>query len=404
MASYSLSSFKIRLINSILYECFIQDLPLDQVYANHFKKIKLETDEQSLIVNLVNDLIRRLNYYTYVAGYHKVKDGKKHINKLICALHIIRKWPVPKDLKDCDDFNVKLAKQRMQEADEIPNLKYGCPAWIDALCKKELGDAWDNEKVSLGKEPKRYIRTNTLKTSKEKLAQSLTASKIKTKAIDTAPDCLEIIGNAALFRTQAFKDGWFEQQDLGSQLIAPFLNVKPGMRVVDACAGAGGKTLHLSALMQGKGMLIAMDNKEWKLKALKDRAKKAGAFNIETRVIDNLKVIKRLKDTADRVLLDVPCSGLGVLKRNFDSKWIDSTQSIMELIQIQESILDNYSQMLKVDGYLVYSTCSILPSENHKQIEKFLAKSPNFILEEERQIMPSEGGDGFYMARLKRIS
>jgi 16S rRNA (cytosine967-C5)-methyltransferase len=176
------------------------------------------------------------------------------------------------------------------------------------------------------------------------------------------------------------------------------------MRVVDACAGAGGKTLHLSALMQGKGMLIAMDNKEWKLKALKDRAKKAGAFNIETRVIDNLKVIKRLKDTADRVLLDVPCSGLGVLKRNFDSKWIDSTQSIMELIEIQESILENYSQMLKVDGYLVYSTCSILPSENQKQIEKFLAKNPNFILEEDRQIMPSEGGDGFYMARLKRIS
>jgi 16S rRNA (cytosine967-C5)-methyltransferase len=137
---------------------------------------------------------------------------------------------------------------------------------------------------------------------------------------------------------------------------------------------------------------------------IKDRAKKAGAFNIETRVIDNLKVIKRLKDTADRVLLDVPCSGLGVLKRNFDSKWIDSTQSIMELIEIQESILENYSQMLKVDGYLVYSTCSILPSENQKQIEKFLAKNPNFILEEDRQIMPSEGGDGFYMARLKRIS
>jgi hypothetical protein len=124
----------------------MQNLPLDQVYANHFKKIKLETDEQSLIVNLVNDLMRRLNYYTYVAGYHKVKDGKKHINKLICALHVIRKWPVPKDLKDCDDFNPKLAKLRMQEADEIPNLKDGCPAWIDALCKKELGDAWDNEK------------------------------------------------------------------------------------------------------------------------------------------------------------------------------------------------------------------------------------------------------------------
>ncbi len=155
--------------------------------------------------------------------------------------------------------------------------------------------------------------------------------------------------------------------------------------------------------MNGKGTLIAMDDKEWKLKALKERAKRAGAFNIETRHIDNLKVIKRLNQSADFVLLDVPCSGLGVLKRNFDTKWQDRTIEIQELINIQADILDKYSQMTVKNGTLVYSTCSILPSENQNQIAKFLEKHKDFILEEDRTVLPSEGGDGFYMARLKRL-
>ena len=113
----------------------------------------------------------------------------------------------------------------------------------------------------------------------------------------------------------------FEVQDASSQLIGRFLDVKEGMRVVDACAGAGGKTLHIAALMKNKGQIIALDIFEWKLAELKRRAKRAGAHNIETRVIDDNKVIKRLHNSADRLLIDAPCSGLGVLKRNPDSKW-----------------------------------------------------------------------------------
>ncbi len=403
MASFSLSSFKIKLIYSILNDTFNKNLPLDQVYAQHFRKIKLENDEQSLIIKLVNDVIRRLNYYSYIAGFKKTKDVKKHINKIICAIHIVSNWPVPDLLNDCEDFNPKQAKVRKEEADKIDNLKYGCPNWLDTLCSKELGDKWVNEKSALASEPKRFIRVNNIKTDIEKLQNSLRTEGIKTKTVNDLPDCLEIIGNAALFRTTAFKKGWFEQQDCGSQQIAPFLMVKSGLRVVDACAGAGGKTLHLSALMKGKGTLIAMDDKEWKLKALKERAKRAGAFNIETRHIDSTKVIKRLHGKADRVLLDVPCSGIGVLKRNSDSKWTDNTQAIKDLTAIQADILDRYSQMTAIGGYLVYSTCSILPSENHNQIENFLANHNDFIFDDEKEVFPSMGGDGFYMCRLKRL-
>ncbi len=403
MSSYSLSAFKIRLIYSIINDVFNEDVSLDKAYSKYFHKLKLEAQEQALIVNLTNDVFRRLNYYTHIAGYRKVKDIKKHINKLICAIHVVHHWPVPR-LPECEDFSTKEAISRMEEADDIPNLKYGCPQWLDELGQKELGEKWETEKQYLSTEPRRFIRVNRLKISPEELITSLAQEKIRAKTVPDHPDALEILSNASIFRSSAFKNGFFEQQDIGSQEISAFLQVAPGMKVIDACAGVGGKTLHLSALMRGKGVIIAMDDKEWKLKELKTRAKRAGAFNIETRLIDTTKVIKRQHGKADRVLLDVPCSGTGVLKRNPEGKWSDASQKIAELVNIQADILERYSKMTKKDGYLVYSTCSILPSEDHEQVAKFLTKNNNFVLEEEKTVFPSEGGDGFYMARLKKIA
>ena len=207
-----------------------------------------------------------------------------------------------------------------------------------------------------------------------------------------------------VFKLPTFKEGKFEVQDASSQLVAPFTDVSPGMRVIDACAGGGGKTLHLASLMQNAGHIIAMDNDQRKLDELKRRARRAGATNIETRLIDSTKVIKRLNNSADRVLLDVPCSGLGVLKRNPDAKWKLNLDYIDRVRKIQQDILDRYSQMVKANGKLIYATCSILSSENQHQVNSFLSAHPNFALEEQKQIFPSEGFDGFYMARMTRKS
>jgi 16S rRNA (cytosine967-C5)-methyltransferase len=205
-----------------------------------------------------------------------------------------------------------------------------------------------------------------------------------------------------VFLTDAFKDGIFEVQDASSQLVAYFLDVKPGMHVIDACAGAGGKTLHLSSLMQSKGRIISMDTEAWKLDELKKRAKRSGAQNIETRVIDSI-TISKLKNSADRVLLDVPCSGLGVIKRNPDAKWKLKSEFINNIIQTQQQILGEYSQMVKHGGYLVYATCSILPSENNQQVELFLKNNSNFELIKQEVVSPfSSGFDGFFMALLKK--
>jgi 16S rRNA (cytosine967-C5)-methyltransferase len=206
-----------------------------------------------------------------------------------------------------------------------------------------------------------------------------------------------------IFQLPSFKDGLFEVQDAGSQAIAPFLQVEPGMRVIDACAGGGGKTLHLAALTQNKGKIVAMDTEGWKLEELMKRAKRAGASNIETRVIDSAKVIKRLEGTADRLLLDVPCSGLGVIRRNPDAKWKLSLEFVEKVKTLQQKILTEYSTMVKPGGKMVYSTCSLLPSENEKQVEQFLeGNGKTFTLITSKTILPSQGFDGFFMALLQR--
>ncbi|NUO01804.1 MAG: RsmB/NOP family class I SAM-dependent RNA methyltransferase, partial [Saprospiraceae bacterium] len=190
-----------------------------------------------------------------------------------------------------------------------------------------------------------------------------------------------------------------------SQLVAPFLEVQPGMRVVDACAGGGGKTLHLAARMQNKGSIIALDTEGWKLDALRKRATRAGASIIETRHIQNNKVIKRLHGSADRVLLDVPCSGLGVLRRNPDAKWKLDPAFLDRVRQTQAGILQQYSAICKTGGKLVYATCSILPSENEAQVARFLEANSNaFRLIAQQRILPQDDGfDGFFMALMERV-
>ena len=156
--------------------------------------------------------------------------------------------------------------------------------------------------------------------------------------------------------------------------------------------------------MNNKGKIVSMDVEGFKLEELKKRARRAGAFNIETRLIEAGKTINALAGKADRLLMDVPCSGLGVLKRNPDAKWKLSPEVIERTKIIQQQILSDYTQMLRIGGTAVYSTCSILPGENQEQVSAFLSKNSNFELTREKTILPSQGFDGFYMALLKRVS
>ncbi|MBN3520825.1 RsmB/NOP family class I SAM-dependent RNA methyltransferase [Algoriphagus lutimaris] len=286
---------------------------------------------------------------------------------------------------------------------EDPALIESIPDWLEELGQKELGDKWEAEIHSLNQEADVVLRVNTLKTTREKLKNILAESNIQTHIIKGYKDALILDERQNVFRHPAFKEGLFEVQDGSSQLVADSLAVEPGMRVIDACAGAGGKSLHLAALMENKGKILSMDVEEWKLQQTKLRARRDGVSIIERKVIEGSKTIKRLKESADRLLLDVPCSGLGVLKRNPDTKWKLSPESIEKVKQTQQEILQSYPSMLKPGGQMVYATCSILPSENQEQVQKFLNSEAgkNFELIEDHKVLSHESGfDGFYIARL----
>lgn len=296
---------------------------------------------------------------------------------------------------ELDTLTANIAK-----ASQAEQLSY--PDWLYEIASDELGETWPQIAHAMNQRPSTFIRCNTLKTDVPRLQAALKKSGIESEYL--GEQTLKLHSVANLFKTAAFQDGWFEMQDIGSQHITPLLEVGPSMRVVDACSGAGGKSLHLAALMQNKGYVLAMDIHEHKLATLKKRAKRAGAHMIETRPITSTKTVKRLKEKFDRVLLDVPCSGTGVFKRNPDAKWHLSEQNLKELVQLQSEILERYSKMCKPGAYLVYATCSILPRENQHQVSRFLANNPQFELISELSLLPgiNSQGDGFYAAKLVR--
>uniref|UniRef100_UPI004047F27A RsmB/NOP family class I SAM-dependent RNA methyltransferase n=1 Tax=Algoriphagus sp. TaxID=1872435 RepID=UPI004047F27A len=309
------------------------------------------------------------------------------------------------ELPEWDEF-ARLQPEKIKSKYESitdPGLLESIPDWLQTLGSKELGEKWEAEIHALNEEAEVVLRVNTLKTTRERLKNLLQADGIGTYLVKGYPDALVLDARQNVFRHPSFKEGLFEVQDASSQLVAAALQVEPGMRVIDACAGAGGKSLHLAALMGNKGKVISMDVEEWKLQQAKLRARRNGVSIFEPKVIEGSKTIKRLKESADRVLLDVPCSGIGVLRRNPDTKWKLSPESIQKVQETQQEILQSYPSMLKKGGQLVYATCSILPSENEEQVRKFLASEAgkDFELLEDRKVLAQESGfDGFYIARL----
>jgi 16S rRNA (cytosine967-C5)-methyltransferase len=297
--------------------------------------------------------------------------------------------------------------QRIKTVQTSRALRESIPDWLDAQGEKELGVRWDTLLTSLNNPPPLTIRVNTLKTTARHLSILLQKQGVRIQPIqsmENTSEALLIQEKTNVFRLPSFHAGLFEVQDAASQLVSRTLDPKPGMRVIDACAGEGSKTLHLASLMKNKGKIIALDTQEWRLRTLQSRAKKAGADIIETRVIHSSKVYKRLRNTADR-LLDAPCSGLGTLRRNPDIKWKLTPMDLKRIILLQRDLLHRYSPLLKPQGTMVYSVCSILPSEGEHQMEHFLKDHPEFrVIQQKRTWPDTDTTDGFYIALLQRIS
>lgn len=361
--------------------------------------------DRAFIAETTYDIVRWKRLYAEIADVGTTNFQNEGIYRLIAVWAVLKGISLP-DWPEFKNTPNRRIKGRFDELSSDRKFRESIPDWLDELGSKELGKTWTTELAALNEQAKVVLRVNTLKTNRKQLQSELEAQEIETETLAGYPHALVLKERANVFITDAFKKGLFEVQDASSQLVAPFLDPKPGMRIIDACAGGGGKSLHIAALMENKGQLLALDIYDYKLKELKRRARRNGIHNIEPRLIDNNKVIKRLKEKGDAVLIDAPCSGLGVLKRNPDSKWKLNPEFMDRIRETQKQILHDYSSMVRPGGSLVYATCSILPSENELQVKQFLTTDAGkaFKFVKEKNIMPSQGFDGFYMALLQRKS
>jgi len=285
-----------------------------------------------------------------------------------------------------------------------PAILASVPDWLFELGTKEFGADWPGLLAALNQPADVFLRANSLHTTAGALKADLALQGIEAEEVPGLPDALRLKERRKLGNSTAFCNGLFEIQDAASQHVAPLLQVEPGQVVIDACCGAGGKTLHLAALMRNKGRLLALDVRDKPLHALAERAKRASLSIIELGVLDRELVHTDLFDSADRVLLDVPCTGLGTMRRNAEVKWRLTAKEVARLARVQAGILQNYSKFVKPGGKLVYATCSLLPDENERQVQAFLAANgAAWTLEQEIHLRPDrEGFDGFYAARLMR--
>lgn len=399
----------VEAIAQALSEIFTSNRYADKVIEFYLKKNrKWGARDRKFFAESVYEVVRWWRYLWWLKGQEDLDGLSLDLNELKSLWAHWWAWKKEEVLEpylstsDFDKLKVQLAKNTP------PAIQSSIPDWLYQRGLKELGeDVWLKTLKTLNEPALVYLRTNTLKISADKLILKLKDEGVDCYLVDNKNtsnlETIALSERKNVFATQAFQLGYFVVQDWSSQQVASMLDVAPGMRVIDACAGAGGKTLHIATLMKNKGKIIALDIHEWKLKELRTRASRCGVDVIEVKVLEGQKTIKRMEETADRVLLDVPCSGVGVLRRNSDSKWKLSLDEIDRLTQLQQEILFSYSRMVKKGGKLVYSTCSILPTENEIQVKTFLEKNPEFSLVKQLTFMPQDfNSDGFYMAQLVR--
>lgn len=386
-----------------LNEIFNDNLYADKVVEKSLKRDKRwGARDRKFVAETIYDIVRWKRLYNEIAGT-KEHYTRPNLWKIFTVWAVLHEIKLP-DWNQFEGTPERRIRGMFNDLQKDRRFRESIPDWMDELGLKELGETvWTEEIKALNVKADVILRVNTLNINKFELQKQLEQEEIETEFLPTHDSALKLVERKNVFLTEAFSNGLFEVQDASSQLVADFLEVEPGMRVIDTCAGAGGKTLHIATLMKNKGQIIALDLYDSKLSQLKKRARRNGIFNIETRVIDSSKVIKKLKETADRVLIDAPCSGLGVLRRNPDAKWKLQPEFIENIKKTQAEILDQYASLVKNGGKLVYATCSILPSENQHQVTQFLNNHNDFTFVKENIVLPSKSGyDGFYMALLER--
>jgi 16S rRNA (cytosine967-C5)-methyltransferase len=347
------------------------------------------------------DIIRQKRFFHALSG---LENEAVNLWNLLGCWMVINDFPLP-EWVEFNNLNIEEIKTKAPILMQDRKYKHSIPDWLDQMAVEAFGaEVWEKEIASLNTPSNLVVRVNTLVTSVQKLKDILEKKyNINTRTVPNSPHALIFEKNQSLQSIREYREGWFEVQDVNSQKISPWLKPESGKYYIDACAGAGGKSLHLADMTKDAAKIMALDIYPAKLDELRKRCYRNKIGSVQTANVDDEEILKTIEPNADGVLIDAPCSGLGVLKRNPDAKWSITPKRLTAILETQERILQTYAPMVKKGGYLVYATCSILPQENRLQIDQFL-NSPlgsQFELEKEHTYFSHlTGFDGFYCARL----
>jgi 16S rRNA (cytosine967-C5)-methyltransferase len=423
--------------------------PADDTAAAYFRRRRYigAKDRVQISAYLYAVLRHRavIDWWIARAGKGEVTPNAR--SRVIAALLLLDGWPPEEVAKSFDGGRFRpavlsrdeerlvlgLAGRSLTHPDMPRAVANDLPAWLEPYLAKIYGRNLEDEMAALNQSAPLDLRVNPLKADRDTARRALAAEGIEAEPTPWSPLGLRVMHRAPLAGTAAFKQGLVEVQDEGSQLAALLADARPGMRVVDFCAGAGGKTLALAAAMQNRGKLVACDVSEWRLERAGKRLRRAGISNVERRPLSTERdqwVKRHAADNKgggfDRVFVDAPCLGIGSWRRNPDGKWRASPTDLAELVERQHAILDSAARLVKLGGRLIYATCSLLREENEAQAETFLDAHDDFTLypaarawqetiggpypgsggpagEDYLRLTPAaHGTDGFFVAQFER--
>lgn len=423
----------LQIINDVLYKGTFLEESLEIL-----KNSKIDERDYAFIKEITTGVIRNKTYLDYVIKKNsRVKFNRIHklilsiLEMAVYQMYFLDKVP---DYSIVDE-SVNLAKiygnkgsisftngilrsiskkdkVQVKIKDSIDNLStfYSHPRFYTEYFYKNYGEDFTKKLIKANNEKAPFtIRVNSLKTNKEDLVNKL--SELGYRVLETSfENALNIDNPNGIIDTDLFKEGYFYVQDLGSILVSSFLNPRKYSKVLDLCAAPGGKTTHLSEIMENTGEIVACDKSKGKVKIIKENAKRLGCKNISPIINDARVLNEEFIEDFDYVLVDAPCSGIGLYRKKPDIKWNKNIEDIKELSKIQLEILENAKEYLKVNGFLLYSTCSLSKLENEDVIQNFINKNKNFKIiklrdKEILKLFPSvDGSDGFSMCLLEKIS
>ena len=397
------------LLTELVYGVLRRRKTLDIIISNFIKDIKLMNKDT---LNILRVAIYQMNFLDKIPSYaacneavEEAKEISEGDSKLVNG--ILRNFT-----KNPDDIEVQGNK-----IDEYA-YKFSFEPWMIRLLIKQYGEDISKKIMSgLNTIPQVSVRVNEIKSDYDEAFEKLEALEYEIEEGVVCPEAISIKGGKSIENNPLFKEGKITVQDESAMIIAPLLELEEGMNVIDLCSAPGGKTTHIAEILRNTGKVLAFDLHESKLGLIKENCERLGLTNVEVNTNDATKLNPELIASSDRILLDVPCSGIGIIRKKPEIKWNKTRADLRQIIPIQRDIMENAWMYLRDGGIMIYSTCTLNKEENEENIEWFLNKHKDcsikkiFIGKQNNlvynrngslTIMPNEIMDGFFVAKLEK--